>query len=311
MSLLYHQFAAFTISGLVFGAIYALMAFGFTIVYRILGLFNFAHGGTYMVSTFVGLGVVKAFSIGPRLAPLTVIAVVAAMLVASVLAGTILSVLLEFSVFRPIRIRRGGGLAALVAGLGALIVLQEIFGLWKGRDPLAVPQPVGTARLFTIFGGSVALRELVVFLAGLATMLALARYINVSRSGRALRCAGQDPSTASLMGINVGRVIVLSFALAGATAGLAATLSNLYFGNTSYESGFTLGIFGFTAALLGGMGTVSGALVGGLILGLAASYGGAVFGAQWQDVIAFCVLILILIIRPRGIIGERMAMVRA
>jgi branched-chain amino acid transport system permease protein len=311
MSLLYHQFAAFTISGLAFGAIYALMAFGYTIVYRILGLFNFAHGGTYMVATFVGLWVVKRFDTSGNLGPFTVLGIAVAMCAAAAVAGTIISVGLEMAVFRPIRIRRGGGLAGLVAGLGMLNVLQEIIGLTEGRDPLGVPQPLGTARPFTVFGGAVSVRDLVVFFSGLIAMLALQRFVNVTRSGRALRCAGQDPGTASLMGINVSRVIILCFVLAGASAGLAATLSDLYFGNTSFDAGFSLGIMGFTAALLGGMGSVPGALVGGIILGLAESYGGAVFGAQWQDVIAFCVLILILIARPRGLIGERMATVRA
>lgn len=310
MSFLYHQFSNFTIGGLAFGAIYALMAFGYTIVYRILRLFNFAHGGTYMVTTFVGLAIVNQFNTNGSLSPLKVVGILVAMVIASAVAGVILSVGLEFAVFRPIRVRRGGGLAALVAGLGALNVLQEIFGLIEGRDPLGVPQPLGTAKVFAIFNGTVSVREFVVILVGVVALLALQRYVNVSRAGRALRCAGQDAQTASLMGINVQRVVIVAFALAGASAGLAGTLSNLYYGNTSFDAGFQLGIMGFTAALLGGMGSVPGALVGGLVLGLAESYGGAVFGAQWGDVIAFAVLIIVLIARPRGLVGERIAAVR-
>lgn len=311
MSTLYHGLASFTISGLTLGAIYAVMAFGYTIVYRILGLFNFAHGGVYMVASFVAMWVVNATGVASDAHGLTVVWVVLAMLAAAAGAGLVLSVALEYGIFRPIRVRQGGGLPALVAGLGAITMMQEAFGLWKGRSPIGMPQPVAPDRLFTIFGGGVSLRQLVVFGAAIVALLAAERYVALARSGRALRAVGQDARTAALMGINVERVIVIAFVLAGVTAGLAATLSDLYFGNTSYFSGFSLGIKGFTAALLGGMGSVPGALVGGLVLGLAESYGGAVWGAQWADVIAFGALIFILVTRPRGIVGQRMAMVRA
>jgi branched-chain amino acid transport system permease protein len=311
MSTLYHQFAAFTISGLTVGAIYAVLAVGYTIVYRILGLFNFAHGGVLMVGTFVALWVARGLALGESPGTGAIIGASVLMFLAAAAAGVLLSVAIEFSIFRPIRVRRGGGLPALVAGLGAITMIQEIFGLWQGRSPVAVPQPIGTTPVFTVFGGHVTARELAVFIAAAVALVALDRYVALARNGRALRAVGQDARTAALMGINVQRVIVLSFVIAGATAGLAATLSNLNYGNTSYFVGFSLGIKGFTAALLGGMGSVPGAMVGGLVLGVAESYGGAIFGAQWQDVIAFGALIFILVTRPRGIVGERMAMVRA
>lgn len=310
MSILYHQLAAFTIGGLTVGAMYSLMAFGYSIVYRVVGLFNFAHGAVFMVGTFVALFVVDAIGLGADPSTSAVALAALAMFAAAAVAGAALSTGIEFAVFLPIRIRRGGGLPSLVAGLGVITVIQEIFGLWKGRSPLAVPQPVEAQRLFTVFGGTVNLTQLVVFVVAVTTLLALQRWVAVGRSGRALRAIGQDARTAALMGINVERVTVLAFALAGASAGLAAMLWDVYYGNTSYSVGFSLGIKGFTAALLGGMGSVPGALVGGLFLGVAESYGAAVFGAQWADVIAFAALILILVTRPRGIVGERMATVR-
>jgi branched-chain amino acid transport system permease protein len=309
MSALYHQFAAFTISGLTVGAIYALLASGYTIVYRILGLFNFAHGGVFMVGTFIALFVARGLNTNPSVASSAVVGVVA-MLVAAAAATTVLSVGLEFSMFRPIRIRQGGGLPALVAGLGAISVLQEIFAKWQGHYPVRVPQAVGSSSVATIFGGELHTSQLVVFLGAMVTLIALQRYVAVARTGRALRAAGQDPKTASLMGINVERVVIVSFVIAGITAGVAATLSNIYLGSTWYFEGFALGIKGFTAALLGGMGSIGGAIAGGLVLGLAESYGAAVFGVEWQDVIAFAALVLVLLIRPRGIVGERMATVR-
>ncbi len=310
MSALYHQFAAFTISGLTVGAIYALLASGYTIVYRILGLFNFAHGGVFMVGTFIALFVARGMNTNPSVASSALIGVVA-MVVAAAAATTVLSVGLEFSIFRPIRIRQGGGLPALVAGLGAISVLQEIFAKWQGHYPVRVPQAVGSSTVTTIFHGELHVSQLVVFVGAMATLILLQRYVALARTGRALRAAGQDAKTAALMGINVERVVIVSFIIAGLTAGVAATLSNIYLGSTWYFEGFSLGIKGFTAALLGGMGSIGGAIAGGLVLGLAESYGAAVFGVEWQDVIAFAALVLVLLIRPRGIVGERMATVRA
>jgi branched-chain amino acid transport system permease protein len=311
MSTLYHQLAAFTISGLTVGALYALMAFGYTIVYRILGLFNFAHGGVFMIGTFAALFVAESLGASAGQGIASAAGTLALMVLVAVVIGVTLSVGLEYSIFRPIRVRKGGALPALVAGLGAIAVMQEIFGKWKGHYPVPATQPVGTDALFTVFGGGVRPTQLVVFAGALATLFAMQRYVGVSRMGRALRAVGQDANTASLMGIDVQRVILLSFLLAGITAGVAGALSNVYFASTWYFSGFAMGIKGLTAALLGGMGSVGGAIAGGLVLGLAESYGGAVFGAQWQDVIAFAALVIVLVMRPTGIVGERMATVRA
>jgi branched-chain amino acid transport system permease protein len=311
MSTLYHQLAAFTISGLTVGALYALMAFGYTIVYRILGLFNFAHGGVFMIGTFAALFVAESLGATAGHGIPATVGALAVMLLVSLVVAVVLSVGLEYAIYRPIRVREGGGLPALVAGLGAISVMQEIFGKWQGHYPVAVKEPVGTGSLVTVLGGEVRPTQLVVFLGAVATLLALQRYVGVSRMGRALRAVGQDANTASLMGVDVQRVVVLAFVLAGLSAGIAATLSNVYFASTWYFSGFAMGIKGLTAALLGGMGSVGGALAGGLVLGVAESYGGAVFGAQWQDVIAFAALVIVLVMRPTGIVGERMATVRA
>ncbi len=310
MSALYHQFPAFTISGLTIGALYALMAFGYTIVYRILGLFNFAHGGVFMVGTFVALFVARGLGakagMGAAGAGVVVVMMLAA---AGVCVG--LSILLEYGIYRPIRIRRGGGLPALVAGLGALTVMQEVLAKWQGRDPVPVPQPLGDKVVFKLFGGPVQPAHLLVVLVAIAVLVGLHRYVSGTRLGRALSVVGQDEKTASLMGIHVERMVILAFLLAGATAGVAAALFDSYFGSTSYYAGFALGVKGLTASLLGGMGSISGALVGGLVLGVAESYGGAVFGAEWQDVIAFGALILVLFLRPTGIVGQKLAAVRA
>jgi branched-chain amino acid transport system permease protein len=234
----------------------------------------------------------------------------ALMVLAALIVGVVLSVGLEYAIFRPIRVRQGGGLPALVAGLGAISVMEEIFGKWQGHYPVPAEQPVGTHSLVTILGGHLRPTQLVVFVGATVTLYVLHRYVSVSRMGRALQAVGQDAGTASLMGIDVQRVVVLSFVLAGLSAGIAAALSNVYYASTWYFAGFSIGIKGLTAALLGGMGSVMGALAGGLVLGLAESYGGAIFGAEWQDVIAFAALVILLVTRPTGIVGERMATVR-
>lgn len=311
MSALYHQFTNFTVGGLTLGALFALVAFGYTIVYRILGLINFAHGGVFMVGTFAALFVDRGLGLHGGDGTLGILGGVIVMAFAAVVASSAVSLGLEYGVYRPIRARQGGGLPALVAGLGMISVLEEIFAKWQGRDQVSVPQPIGSRALLNLFGGAIHPTQLLVFVTALVTLFGIHRYISASRLGRALRAAGQDAKTAALMGINVSRVVVLSFTLAGATAGIAAVLFDLNFGNTSYFAGFDLGLRGLTAALLGGMGSVGGAVAGGLALGLAESYGGALFGAQWQDVIAFGALILVLVLRPTGIVGERVALVRA
>lgn len=311
MSALYHQWFAFTISGLTLGALYALMAFGYTIVYRILGLFNFAHGGVFMVATFVALFIARGLGVDSGAHPLASAGALALITLGAVATAGALSIALEYSIYRPIRVRQGGGLPALVAGLGAIAVLQEIMAKWQGRDPIDVPQQLGTGSLVHVSSGSMHPTQVFVIVFALVALVGAERYIAVSRMGRALRAVGQDARTASLMGVDVERVVVLSFALAGITAGVAAMLSNVYLGSTDYFNGFSLGLKGLTAALLGGMGSVPGAIAGGFVLGLAESYGGAVFGAEWEDVIAFAALVLVLFLRPTGIVGERMALVRA
>jgi branched-chain amino acid transport system permease protein len=310
MTALRHEFVAFTVGGLAVGALYALMAFGYTIVFRVLRLFNFAQGGVFMVATVVALFVARAFGATASSATMVVIGAIVAMTLAAGGTGAALSVGLEYLMYRPIRRTGAGSLPALVAGLGALSVMQEAVARWVGLDPIVLPVPLGGHPLATFLGGSVYPRHALVIGAGILTLVAIDRYIARSRMGRALRAVGQDAKTASLMGINVERVVLLGFVLAGATAGIAATLWDLYFGNTSWLAGFGIGIKGVTAALLGGMGSIPGALVGGLALGLMESYGGAVFGAEWQDVIAFGALVLLLLLRPTGIVGERAVRVR-
>src|SRR6202011_2518280 len=188
---------------------------------------------------------------------------------------------------------------------------QEAFALRYGRDLLSFPRVLRKSTWFTVGGGQVRSDKVLVFVAAIVVMVILDRFVNGTRLGRGIRATAQDPETAVLMGVNIDRVVVATFALGGLMAGVAAMLFTLRFENTQYIIGFLPGIKAFTAAVLGGIGNLRGALIGGLVLGLVESYGASVFGAQWIDVVAFAVLVVVLMFRPTGILGEALSRARA
>lgn len=307
---LLHQIGPFTVSGLVAGAIYALLAFGYAIVYRVLHLINFAHAEVFMIGTFAALLVTQALGIVPFAAAtrpegLALIGVLCAVTAAAALASGIVSAGLELAVYRPLRRHGGGTLAALIASLGCSLFLQEAMALWQGRDLVPFPTLFQKAPLFN--SGLLTIRndQLLVLALALAITFALYRFMQGSRFGRSIRAVALDAEAATLVGVNSPSVILLTFFVAGVSAGAAAVLYLMLYGSTSYLAGFVIGIKSFTAAVLGGMGSINGALLGGLLIGLLENYGAIVTGSQWQGVYAFAGLLLILLVRPRGLIGER------
>lgn len=300
----------FTISGLVSGTIYALLAFGYSIVYRVLHLINFAHAEVFMVGTLAALSVTQAFGIVPFGEPANASlagtsGVLAACLLGAVALAAAVSALLEIGVYGVIRRRSGGGFAALIAALGCSLFLQELAALLKGRDLLPFPVIIAKTPILTLGHTDLRLDQAIVVLLAMSLALILHIFMMHSSFGRSIRAVALDAQAATLVGINSSRVIVLTFVVAGASAGAAAFLYLTLYGNTSYLAGFGIGIKAFTAAVLGGMGSVSGALLGGLLIGLLENYGAMVTGSQWQGVFAFAGLLLVLLIRPRGILGER------
>lgn len=315
-----HQFWPSTIDGLSLGAIYALVALGYTMVYGVLRLINFAHADIFMVGTFAALWTVRSMGVSD-VGGITLIGVVVLTgLVAGAVAGGG-AMLLEIAAYRPLRKRGASRLAALISAIGASILIQQLFGT------VIVHRVFGTSKE----GGKLDVNEhfkklsnvvdvgpiqisndkLIVFLGAVLMMIALDQFVNRTKLGRGIRSTAQDPETAVLMGVNIDRVVSMTFFVGGIMAGVAAALYFLRFEQTNYFVGFLLGIKAFTAAVLGGIGNIRGALVGGFVLGLLEMYGSSLFGSQWRDVVAFSVLILVLMFRPTGILGESLQQARA
>jgi len=218
---------------------------------------------------------------------------------------------IERIAYRPLRRRGAPRLAALISAIGMSFTLQELFGLRYGRDLLGFPRVMDKTRLFTFFGADVRTDKLLAFLAAVALMIALDRFVRLSRLGRGIRAVAQNAEVAALMGVDIDRVIAVTFLLGGLMAGAAGTLFGVFFEQAKYNIGFLPGIKAFTAAVLGGIGNMRGALFGGLLLGLLENWGATVFGGQWRDVFAFCVLVAVLMFRPTGLFGESAGRARA
>ena len=305
------QFWPATVDGVTVGAIYALVALGYTLVYGVLRLINFAHSEIFMIGTFGALISSRWLGIEtPRTGGSLVLSVLLCAL-AAMAAGGLSAVALERIAYRPLRRRGASRLAALISAIGASFFLQELFARWRGRDNEAFRPVMEKERLFGLFDSDVRNDKLLVIVFAVVMMFVLDRFVKTTKLGRGIRAVAQDSETATLMGVNIDRVVTLTFLLGGLMAGAAAELYSLRFPVTRYDIGFLFGIKAFTAAVLGGIGNLRGALVGGLVLGLIENWGAAVFGSEWKDVIAFSVLVLVLMVRPTGLLGESLAQARA
>ncbi|MFF5178496.1 branched-chain amino acid ABC transporter permease [Micromonospora sp. NPDC000316] len=314
-----------TVDGLSKGAIYALIALGYTLVYGVLRLINFAHSEVFMVGTFAvlilwnQLGVENNPPIGQAILLLVLGLIVAA--VAS--GGTALA--LERIAYRPLRRKNAPPLIFLITAIGLSLVFVELFGqvlpkllgsvlpdvFGRPRQIIGMPTIIQQETLFTIGNTAITNIQLIVFVAAVVMMALLDWFINRTRYGRGVRAVAQNPETAALMGVNQERVIMLIFVIGGIMAGAAALLWSMRFGFTQNSIGFVLGLKAFTAAVLGGIGNLRGALLGGLFLGIVEVYGATLFASNWEDVIAFVVLIVVLMFRPTGLLGESLGRARA
>jgi branched-chain amino acid transport system permease protein len=284
-------------------------------VYGVLRLINFAHSEVFMIGTFGALFATRWMGIHPGAKAghsgiALVLILVGAALIAMAFSGTA-AVVLERVAYRPLRRRRATRLAALISAIGASYFLQEVFANWRGRSFEAFPRILAKRNLFKIFGASVRSDTILVFFGAIVMMIVLDRFVNLTKLGRGIRAVAQDAETASLMGVDIDRVITVTFLLGGIMAGAAGLLYMVFFENTVYYIGFVLGIKAFTAAVMGGIGNLRGALLGGFILGVMENYGAAIFGSQWKDVIAFTLLVIILMFRPTGLLGEALGKARA
>src|SRR6478735_6314804 len=316
---LFAHFGDLTVDGLTKGSIYALVALGYTLVYGVLKLINFAHSEVFMVGTWTVLG---AYSLvgadegsGVGLVILaTLLAVVLAPLASAATALTV-----ERVAYRPLRKKNAPPLIFLITAIGCSLVLTEtfgqalhaIFGPPFGRAAVSIPSLIPEKELISSTWITVSNTQVIVIVSAIVMMVGLDTFVNRSRLGRGVRAVAQDPDTAALMGVNQDRVIMLIFVLGGAMAGVAALLFTIQYDITKFDIGFIIGIKAFTAAVLGGIGNLRGALVGGLLLGVVEVYASQIWDSSWTDVTAFVVLILVLMFRPTGILGESLAKARA
>ncbi|HTN78965.1 MAG TPA: branched-chain amino acid ABC transporter permease [Acidimicrobiales bacterium] len=313
--LLHDQFWALTVGGLTAGSIYALVALGYTMVYGVLRLINFANSEIFMIGTFGALFATRWLGIEPGADALhtgffLVLLIGFCLIVAMAFSGTA-AVALERVAYRPLRKRGATRLAALISAIGASLAIQEFVAFRRGRNFEAFPRVANRDVLFTFFGAEIRTDQLFVIVGALVMMVLLDQFVNRTRLGRGIRAVAQDSETATLMGVNIDRVVMLTFLLGGIMAGSAGLLFVFFFEVTKYNIGFLIGIKAFTAAVLGGIGNLRGALLGGLVLGLIENYGSALWGTEWKDPIAFLVLVLVLMVRPTGLLGEALGKARA
>ena len=314
------QFWAQTRNGLTLGAIYAMIALGYTMVYGVLQLINFAHSEVFMIGTVTTLFAFRNwFAVDNPLGGISLVLVILGALIASMLASAFTAVALERIAYRPLRRRGSPRLAFLISAIGASFALSYAFNLMDGNhflldlqlpnilgaSPQSIPIVMASEPAFSLFGAEFQNTRLLVILVALGMMFLLDRLVRQTRLGRGIRAVAQDSETASLMGVNIDRVIVYTFLIGGLMAGAAGTLWGLFFHTTKWNIGFLPGIKAFAAAVLGGIGNLRGAMAGGVLLGLVEAYGSAAIGAEWRDVIAFVVLVVVLMFRPTGIFGER------
>ncbi len=293
------------LNGLLLGSIYALVALGYTMVYGILGLINFAHGDIVMVGALVALSVIMALGTS-----MPVIAVVLIATLAAIIVCVALGLLVERSAYRPLR--RAPRLAPLITAIGVSILIQYSAALIWGKQYMSMPEIIKPAKII-IGGAQITSTQAFIFVLACVIMAGLLWFVKASRMGRAMRATEQNPDVAGLMGVNTTHVIAFTFALGASIGAIAGVMVVLYYGQGHYFMGFMLGLKAFTAAVLGGIGNIPGAMLGGLLLGLieslAAGYigdlTGGVFGSNYRDVFAFFVLVLVLMLRPSGLMGVR------
>jgi len=328
MDLLIHHFFQLTITGLAIGAVYSLVALGYTLVYGVLRLINFAHSEVFMYGTFAAVWVLTALGAG-KASGAGVIGYLIIGFAAAMAVSALVALGLEFVAYRPLRKRNSPPLVALISAIGASFVLSELMGLrdklaaWFGlgttlqdyvgrpRENAVLPSLVDSHVVFRLGDYGVQNIDIIVFVSALVMMVVLDQFVRRTRLGRGIRAVAQDPEAAALMGVNRDRIIRITFLVGGVMAGGAAMLYLLKIGVTRYNAGFLLGVKAFTAAVLGGIGNVRGALLGGLVLGVAENYGSALVGTQWKDVVAFLLLVVILLFRPTGLLGESLGRSRA
>jgi branched-chain amino acid transport system permease protein len=298
------------INGLVLGSMYALVALGYTMVYGVLNLINFAHGDVLMIGAMAGITILNAVqSVAPDLPGIVKLAIA---IIGAIPVCVAVNIIIERVAYR--RLRNAPRLAPLITAIGISILLQTFAMMIWGRSPIPFPQVMPTES-FNIAGALISQTQVMLLVLATAAMVGLVLLVEKTKIGRAMRATAENPRVAGLMGIDSNRVIVMTFAIGAALAAVAGVMWGANYSSAQFAMGFVPGLKAFSAAVLGGIGNIYGAMVGGVLLGLIESLGagyigdltGNFLGSQYQDIFAFVVLIIVLTLRPSGIMGERVA----
>jgi branched-chain amino acid transport system permease protein len=292
------------VNGLTLGSVYALIALGYSMVYGILKLLNFAHGDVYMIGAYIGYGVLILLI--PASGPLVPLPVVIPLMLLGAMAGcALIGITIERFAYRPLR--NAPRIAPLISALGVSLILQNLIQLMISPRPLSY----GSGTLIAVDSGvdlgddlRVHTSRLLVLGVMVILMLALTYFVRSTKLGRAMRAVAMDIEAAAMMGVNVDRVILVTFLIGSALAGVAGVLVGIVFFSIQHTMGFLAGVKGFTASVVGGIGSIPGAVIGGLLLGMTESFASVFISVTFKDVITFLVLVIVLLIKPGGLLGR-------
>ncbi len=295
-------------NGLTVGSYLALIALGYTMVYGIIELINFAHGDVYMLGFFISLSFLGLLGITSTLTGVTLVGVIALIMLATTLCTGLINVGIDRVAYQPLR--RAPRLAPLITAVGASFVLENLAQNWKGPSQVLYPNIFPTVDIFHDLMGlntRVLFTTKDVFLMGVTVplMVALHVFVRYTRLGKAIRATAQDREAAAMMGINVERIIMVTFFIGGALAGAAGMVFGIYLNTGRYLMGFEAGLKAFTAAVLGGIGSIPGAVLGGYLIGFLSAFSDQYLSSAWTRASVFLILVLVLVFKPTGLLGER------
>lgn len=292
-----------TINGLTLGSVYALIALGYTMVYGILGLINFAHGEIYMLGAYLAVivfGILTVSGITAYSLPLSIFIV---FISAGVFCGAY-GLTVERTAYKPLR--HAHRLSPLISAIGMSIFLQNYVMLTQGASDKIFPHIIPSASI-TIYNAFISPIQIFIIIASFVLMAVLHLFIKKTRVGKAMRATSQDKRMAGLVGIDIDMIIAITFVIGSVLAASAGMMVAVYYGSINFFAGYIAGIKAFTAAVLGGIGNIPGAMLGGLILGLVEGYGAGYISSEYKDIFAFVILIFVLILRPTGLLGEQVS----
>ena len=310
-----NQFASLTVGGLSLGFIYVLIALGYTMVYGVLRMINFANSEVFMYGTFASIIVIRdVFNFTQQSEPATgfrLAYILFFCLIGSMLMAGLLSVFLELVAYRRLRNKGSNKLAPMISAIGMSIVLAEFMRILTDSRYVGSPRVMEKKVLGNFFGAELRIDNVIIVVSGLILFIGLSQFVDKTRLGKAIRAVSMNEDAAKLMGVNLNFVVSGTFLVGGLMTGAAGFFYILKYENTSFNIGFELGIAAFTAAILGGIGNIKGAFYGGLALGLLETYASFFLGTQWKAVTVFLILVVVLYFRPNGVFGEAITQTRA